>query len=127
MKMQIIQIPRMIPKDAPINSSGIKYINMEEKIREYIEHYNPIDMCFIFKERFSNDVNDPDFLVNDVKDIVGKVVSITDNFANVQILNDEYFKSYEGKIFLSVASLCDKVDAGYMVKKVVRFEARIIV
>ena len=124
--MNLITVPRLIPKGSNNPRYNLPYSNMEQKIQEYITHHRANETCYIFKPRNSSNESHADFMTNRVEDIVGRIVSVRDTDVIIEILNKEFFKKFENKIYVSIASLSNiKDNKEIYIDKIVRFEAHI--
>ena len=122
--MNLIKIPRLIPKGAKNPNYNLPYENMEEMIQEYITRHMSSDLCYIFLPRTRDDTDD-EFCLNKVEDIIGRVVSVQDENVLIDVINKEFFKSYEGKLYFKVACLAKIGEYSIHIDKIVRFEVDI--
>lgn len=125
----LISIPRLIKKDEEVHD-GLKYLNMEEKIQEYLSRQLALNLCFLFKPRKRSEgalsVSSDTFLMNYTEDIIAEVAAVRQNDALVKVIDKKFFETYNGRIALKVVSLGEETENGIQVNKIVRFEAAIL-
>ena len=123
----LISLPRLIKKDAEFRP-GCRYINMEEKIQEYLTHHLANNMCFLFMPRTHQDITDQDYLTNRVEDIIAEVATVRPHDVLVKVINKQFFDKYNGRIAVRICSLASEtnVKGEFEVAKIVRFEAAIL-
>ena len=118
----MLSIPRLYKKDQEIKP-GIKYINLEEKIREYISRHRGSDMCFLFKQNPKRDADQDQYFTNYTSDIIAKIVAVRPSDVLVQVIDRGFFEKYGGdNLYVRIVSIGEQTDKGIMVNKIVRFE-----
>jgi hypothetical protein len=93
-----VEIPRKVPKGAINKNFNVRYLNMEEKLKEYFDRYNNEVPLHLYCKNWmdSTHINYEEELNSYPK--LGTVLSFNDNTCTVRFDDTENYKNYTSMI-----------------------------
>lgn len=123
--MTLLSIPRLIKAgEKPSLNSDKKYLNLEEKLKEYLASHRMNKTAFLFKVSANRNEDSADFYINRTSDIIAEIAAIRPADILVNVIDKDFFEKHGGNnLKARICTLTNETEEGYMVEKIIRIEA----